>query len=101
MRRRLEPETAEVFVKRVRSASKKGARKGAPKRAPAPKRRIRESASAIQVLVADNHPIDRAGLVAMLAAQSDFEIVGEAESTDRVLDLLKRATPSVVLLALR
>jgi len=101
MRRPLEPEAAEVFVKRGRSASKKSARKSAPRRAPAPRRRVPERASAIRLLIADNHPIDRAGLVAMLGAQSDFEIVGEAESTDRVLDLLKRATPSIVLLALR
>ena len=32
----------------------------------------------IRILVADDHPIVRDGLVAVLSTQPDFEVVGEA-----------------------
>ena len=32
----------------------------------------------IRLLVADDHPVMRAGLVAVLIEESDFEVVGEA-----------------------
>ena len=32
----------------------------------------------IRVLIADDHPVVRAGLQGMLASQPDFELVGEA-----------------------
>jgi DNA-binding NarL/FixJ family response regulator len=90
-----------MFVKRVHAASKKGTRKTAPRRSVAPKRRASRASSVIRILVADNQPMDRAGLVAMLRAQDDFKIVAEAASTDEAIDGLKRAAPSLVILALR
>jgi DNA-binding NarL/FixJ family response regulator len=54
----------------------------------------------IRIVVADDHPVVRDGLVAVLGTQSDFEIVGEAatgeEAVRRALDL----RPDVVLLDL-
>ena len=54
----------------------------------------------IRILVADDHPVLRDGLVAVLNTQPDFEVIGEAgsggESVQRFLDL----RPDVVLLDL-
>ena len=57
-------------------------------------------ADRIRILVADDHPIVREGLVAVLATQSDFEVIGEAatgaDAVGRAVDL----QPDVVLLDL-
>jgi DNA-binding NarL/FixJ family response regulator len=57
-------------------------------------------AEAIRILVADDHPVVRDGLVAMLGSQPDFQVVGEAgtgtDAVRRALELL----PDVVLLDL-
>jgi DNA-binding NarL/FixJ family response regulator len=52
------------------------------------------------VLVADDHPVVREGLVAMLRTQPDFEIVAEAATGREVLDLVARRDPDVLLLDL-
>ena len=54
----------------------------------------------IRVLVADDHPVVREGLVAMLRTQPDFDIVGEAATGREVLDLVARRDPDVLLLDL-
>ena len=54
----------------------------------------------IRVLVADDHPVVREGLAAMLRTQPDFEIVGEAATGREVLDLVAARDPDVVLLDL-
>lgn len=58
------------------------------------------SASSIRILIADDHPVVRDGLVAMLSTQPDFQVVGEAangqETIAKALDLL----PDVILLDL-
>jgi DNA-binding NarL/FixJ family response regulator len=54
----------------------------------------------IRVAVADDHPVVRDGLVAMLKTQSDFQIVGEAGSGREALMLVESAQPEVLLLDL-
>jgi DNA-binding NarL/FixJ family response regulator len=54
----------------------------------------------IRVLVADDHPVVREGLVAMLRTQPDFDIVGEATTGREALDLVARRDPDVLLLDL-
>lgn len=54
----------------------------------------------IRILVADDHPIVREGLVLMLGTQVDFEVVGEAENGKQLLLLVDRLTPDVILLDL-
>jgi DNA-binding NarL/FixJ family response regulator len=55
----------------------------------------------IRILVADDHPVVRAGLTGMLAAEPDLEVVGEAGSGDEAVALAGRLRPDVVLMDLR
>jgi NarL family two-component system response regulator LiaR len=51
----------------------------------------------IRILLADDHPIVRDGLVAVLGTQEDFAVVGEAASGDELLDRALALRPDVVL----
>ncbi len=55
----------------------------------------------IRVLVADDHPVVRAGLGAVIAEQSDLELVAEAENGARAVALFREHRPDVALLDLR
>lgn len=54
----------------------------------------------INLLIVDDHPIVRDGLVAILTTQPDFRIVGEAASGQEALALFQQDQPDVVLLDL-
>jgi len=54
----------------------------------------------IRIAVADDHPVVRDGLVAMLETQPDFEIVGSAETGSDALALVAASHPNVLLLDL-
>lgn len=54
----------------------------------------------ITILVADDHPVVRDGLVAILSTQPDFEVVGEANNGRETLELAPRLKPDVILLDL-
>jgi two-component system, NarL family, response regulator NreC len=54
--------------------------------------------SRIRILIADDHAILRAGLRMMLAAQPDFEVVGEAADGAETLTAARTSRPDVVLL---
>jgi DNA-binding NarL/FixJ family response regulator len=56
---------------------------------------------AIRVLVADDHPVVRAGLGAVIAEQSDLELVAEAENGARAVALFREHRPDVTLMDLR
>ena len=52
----------------------------------------------IKVLIADDHGILRAGLHAMLTAEADIEVVGEAATSDEAFRLAGVLKPDVVLM---
>jgi DNA-binding NarL/FixJ family response regulator len=54
-----------------------------------------------RVLVADDHPAFRRGLELMLADVDDLELVGEAETGARAVELAAELSPDVVLMDLR
>ncbi len=54
----------------------------------------------IRILVADDHPVVRDGLVAILSTQPDFEVVGEAATGSDVVQKAHLLKPDVVLLDL-
>ena len=55
----------------------------------------------IRVLVADDHPVVRAGLGAVIAEQDDLELVAEAENGANAVDLFREHRPDVTLMDLR
>jgi DNA-binding NarL/FixJ family response regulator len=55
---------------------------------------------AIHIVVVDDHPIVRDGLVAVLATQPDFEVIGEASSGPEAIRCVGANKPDVVLLDL-
>ena len=55
----------------------------------------------IRVLVADDHPIVRSGIVALLESASDIEVVGTASTGLEAVELALQLTPDIVLMDLR
>ncbi len=54
----------------------------------------------IRILVADDHPMLREGLVAVLSTQPDFDVIGEASDGSEAVWLAERLHPDVILLDL-
>jgi DNA-binding NarL/FixJ family response regulator len=54
----------------------------------------------IRILLADDHPVVRDGLAAMLGTQPDFEVVGEAGTGAAAVSEVERLRPDVVLMDL-
>jgi DNA-binding NarL/FixJ family response regulator len=50
----------------------------------------------IRVLIADDHPLFRDGLTALLAAGPDTELAGAATTGTEAVDLARIAQPDVV-----
>lgn len=56
--------------------------------------------SAIRILVADDHPIVRDGLVAILSTQPDLQVIGQAANGAEVVRLATELHPDILLLDL-
>lgn len=54
--------------------------------------------TAIRILIADDHPVFRFGLRALLNAMPDTEVVGEGTNGDEVLALADTVQPDVILM---
>ena len=52
----------------------------------------------IRIVIADDHPIFRAGLARSIAESGEFEVVGEAGDADAAVAQVSEATPDLVLL---
>lgn len=59
------------------------------------------SSSPIRVMFVDDHPVLRAGLAAIIGAQSDMEVVAEAGTGREAIELFRLHQPDVVLMDLR
>lgn len=55
----------------------------------------------IRLLIADDHPVVRAGLRAVLETEPDFRIVGEASTAERAVSLASELDVDVVLMDLQ
>ena len=56
--------------------------------------------SPIRIVVADDHPIVRDGLRALVDASPEFELVGEATTGEEAVEIAQRVRPDVVLMDL-
>ena len=52
----------------------------------------------IKILIADDHPFIRSGILTMLRRVKDFEIVGEAEDGEQAIEKTGELTPHVVII---
>jgi two-component system, NarL family, response regulator DevR len=55
----------------------------------------------IHILIVDDHPVVRRGIISLLSNHDDLEVVGEAGSVQSALELLTELRPNVVLLDIR
>jgi DNA-binding NarL/FixJ family response regulator len=56
--------------------------------------------NAIRIVLADDHPVVRDGLAAILSTQSDFNVVGEAAGGADAIQMVRALHPDVLLLDL-
>ena len=59
------------------------------------------STKVISVLIADDHPVVREGLVAIFKSQKDIKVVAEATDGEEACELCAQLSPDVLLLDLR
>jgi two-component system, NarL family, nitrate/nitrite response regulator NarL len=59
--------------------------------------RLHDATLPIRVLVADEQPLIREGVSALLSARHDFRVVGQARSESEIVRQLRQVTPDIVL----
>ncbi len=55
----------------------------------------------IRIMIVDDHPLLREGIISLVGKQSDMRVVGEASDGKEALQLFKQCTPDVTLMDLR
>jgi DNA-binding NarL/FixJ family response regulator len=61
---------------------------------------MNQSTERIRILVADDHPVFRRGMRAILGAEPDTELVGEATDGEEAISLASKLQPDVILMDL-
>lgn len=56
--------------------------------------------SATRILIADDHPVFRSGLRAIVEGEPDLAVVGEAATADEAIELAERLRPDIVVMDL-
>lgn len=60
-----------------------------------------QSSTGIEILVADDHPVYRDGLIQALASHEGIRVVAETGDGEEALDLIRRLQPDIALVDLR
>src|SRR5918911_835737 len=55
----------------------------------------------LTILIADDHPLFRHGIAALLRAESDLEVAGEATTGDEAISMAAELQPDVILMDIR
>ena len=55
----------------------------------------------LRILIADDHPLFRHGIAALLKSEADFEVIGEATTGNEVIDLAVTLQPDVIIMDIR
>ena len=55
----------------------------------------------IRIVIADDHPVVRAGIRALLEGEGDLQVIGEAATPDEAVALAESAAPELVLMDLQ
>lgn len=84
------PITAAALRSSAASTATAPAQKTAPATAPKPSGKSR-------VLLVDDHPLTRHGMKALISQQPNLEIVGEADSAPRALELVEKLKPNLAI----
>lgn len=53
-----------------------------------------------KIVVVDDHPVCRKGIIQLLTMESDLEVCGEAESTDEALEIIDKNKPDLAIVDL-
>jgi PleD family two-component response regulator len=87
-------------TKRKSSKSAHSRASGPPARAAEPIPRKRGATEDISIVVVDDHPLFRHGLVQLLNSEAAFDVIGEASSAPEALTIVRRLRPTMVIVDL-
>jgi DNA-binding NarL/FixJ family response regulator len=54
----------------------------------------------VNVAIADDHPVLLAGIISLLSSDSRFKVVGEADTADASIELVRQVSPDVMIMDL-
>jgi DNA-binding NarL/FixJ family response regulator len=82
---------------RPRPAKSKTGKIPSPRRDPSPQQIQSAPADLIRIVVVDDHPLFRHGLVQLLNSEHAFSVCGEASSAPEAMEVVRKEKPSMVI----